>query len=509
MTSPSKDISGVITTSVGPGYAVKWQVVVYYQSKDLSLFPAGHFPAETGSINNPSGLPEAQASPDTASGLSTAAKAGIGAGVSGAVITLLIALFFLFRRRWRPTGSQTVQAETEYLCKPELDATSAAKSLADNLDPSSHELDGFQLEPKQSFLPEGHGAELEAVSHLPSELAGPGAVSPGNLDPSELPTPYRVAGHWGQPQPQQNASVTAPTEWQYWQGQPQPHVVESLRPLALTEFGMEAGGHSAIQAGATGSSMSQPTPTMIEELELQDIETEERRIQQRKEELLRARANNDDEAFWYGEEEAESTGNIESYLQAAAKLHKLLVVASLAAPSRSSDLEYMLTRSFWGGLRGGESKDTWAGTFLSLFLLLSTLIITLVGPAFAILIVPELDWFSLPGALGGFSEMWNWTKGLENWSLSDDPDFQEPGGALRWQIHTTRCLRSHFHIGPAWNSKAKPKLSGMSLDGGKTSLWKREVGSWADDEGRAQLCMIQKTEDDLGLEKLERGKKYF
>ncbi|KAH7131447.1 hypothetical protein B0J13DRAFT_104804 [Dactylonectria estremocensis] len=99
-------------------------------------------------------------------------------------------------------------------------------------------------------------------------------------------------------------------------------------------------------------------------------------------------------------------------LQLAAKLYELFVVASLAAITlksykrrlvrdgipfgmlsgayRVGDVLYLLDSRFWSGW--GYAR------WLALLLIVNTILSILVGPASAILIVPELQWFSLPGA---------------------------------------------------------------------------------------------------------------
>lgn len=105
-----------------------------------------------------------------------------------------------------------------------------------------------------------------------------------------------------------------------------------------------------------------------------------------------------------------SPSDILNSLQLAAKLYELFVVASLAAitlkaykrrlvdsgipfgllsgPYRVGDVMYIFSSRFWSGW--GYAR------WLAALLLSNTLLSILVGPASAILILPELRWFRLP-----------------------------------------------------------------------------------------------------------------
>ncbi|KAK3393330.1 hypothetical protein B0H63DRAFT_531042 [Podospora didyma] len=151
-----------VMSSVGPGVRHKFMIAVFYQSKDMSLFPAGYVPGsemltiattyietrtvqvlpstsqslapiQTGASSNLTDLPEGQ---DGGGGLSVGAKAGIGAGVGVVAIAILAALIFLFLHRRKQASAITPVLETEYfnpLDKPKLDAS---------LGTSKMELDG-------------------------------------------------------------------------------------------------------------------------------------------------------------------------------------------------------------------------------------------------------------------------------------------------------------------------------------------------------------------------------
>ncbi|KAK3356711.1 hypothetical protein B0T25DRAFT_566048 [Lasiosphaeria hispida] len=192
-----------------------------------------------------------------------------------------------------------------------------------------------------------------------------------------------------------------------------------------------------------------------------------------------------------------SVDTIKNLLQLAAKVHELLIAASLGAiilklfqrrlvekklpfglltgAYRVGDVAYIFSGQFWGSL---HSQTTLVPLLLGIFLLVTTIVLTLVGPASAILMVPELDWFPLSDAFsniqgpifynrspndtwprvldgsargveycdseaglvayqcpaGGYSELWNWVSGWEISTLTNYPTFQEPVGGLRRQL---------------------------------------------------------------------------
>ncbi|KAL2139062.1 hypothetical protein VTI28DRAFT_5847 [Corynascus sepedonium] len=122
--------------------------------------------------------------------------------------------------------------------------------------------------------------------------------------------------------------------------------------------------------------------------------------------------------YWFSEEDAEdwwfiSSDSVFNLLQFAAKVHELLIIASLAALTlklfkrrlvdsripfglltgayRVGDIPYIFSRSFYGAAWGGY----WP---LALILFVNTILATLVGPSSAILMVPDQDWYPLPRA---------------------------------------------------------------------------------------------------------------
>ncbi|KAF7551820.1 hypothetical protein G7Z17_g4747 [Cylindrodendrum hubeiense] len=187
-----------------------------------------------------------------------------------------------------------------------------------------------------------------------------------------------------------------------------------------------------------------------------------------------------------------SPSNILNSLQLAAKLYELFVVASLAAITlkaykrrlvstgvpfgllsgayRVGDVMYIFSSKFWGGWR-------YAG-WLAALLLSNTLLSILVGPASAILIVPELRWFRLPNAFSnvnmpillqtpatmwptilnqslwetsplclemgsflplcpaaGFATIYTWASGWAYTGMPNNITFQDPSGTARRRLH--------------------------------------------------------------------------
>lgn len=205
--------------------------------------------------------------------------------------------------------------------------------------------------------------------------------------------------------------------------------------------------------------------------------------------------------YWFGEDHSLDfllpASTINNTLQFVAKVHELLVIASLGALTiktfkrclveshlplglltgayRVGDVPYIFSSAFWSSLRS-------RGKLLALFVAVNTIVATLVGPASAILLVPELDWFSFPEAFSkiqtpifynrsleetwprvvsgailnrtgelsgcdslhgwyaywcpgaGFPELWNWISGWESSSLDTTLTSQDPTGAVRRRI---------------------------------------------------------------------------
>lgn len=91
----------------------------------------------TADSNARTSTPESSQEISASTGLATGAKAGIGAGIGVLALILLLAGFFLYRRKKRQTASI---APTDGLEKPELDAKSTGIS----------EVDGSGISPRQA-----------------------------------------------------------------------------------------------------------------------------------------------------------------------------------------------------------------------------------------------------------------------------------------------------------------------------------------------------------------------
>ncbi|GAB1318978.1 hypothetical protein MFIFM68171_09188 [Madurella fahalii] len=205
--------------------------------------------------------------------------------------------------------------------------------------------------------------------------------------------------------------------------------------------------------------------------------------------------------YWFGEIEEEDPGipssMITNMLQFVAKLHELLVITSLGALTikafkrhlveshlplglltgayRVGDVPYIFSSTFWSALSSSSA-------LLALLVAVNTIVATLVGPASAILLVPELGWFPFPDAFSkiqlpifynrsveetwprvvsgstlnrtgelsgcdsfdgwyayrcpgaGFPELWNWISGWKSSSLETTLTSQDPTGAVRRRI---------------------------------------------------------------------------
>ncbi|KAK1983327.1 hypothetical protein LZ30DRAFT_714612 [Colletotrichum cereale] len=128
--------------------------------------------------------------------------------------------------------------------------------------------------------------------------------------------------------------------------------------------------------------------------------------------------------YWYPEEgplvmdyrvDADTINNV---LQLVAKLHELLIVASLSSIAlamfrrclvtsgvrlgfltggyRVGDLGYMGTTAFWR--QGFDRSNLW-GVLLSGFVVFATIMSTTVGPASAVLLVPTLGWYEIDNSI--------------------------------------------------------------------------------------------------------------
>ncbi|KAF6795854.1 hypothetical protein CSOJ01_13351 [Colletotrichum sojae] len=109
---------------------------------------------------------------------------------------------------------------------------------------------------------------------------------------------------------------------------------------------------------------------------------------------------------------------ISNVLQFVAKLHELFIIASLSSVTlamfrrslvtrgihlgfltggyRVADLAYLKSAAFWR--QGLDTSNVW-GILLPGFLVLATLMSTIVGPASAILLVPSLGWYKIEASV--------------------------------------------------------------------------------------------------------------
>jgi LPXTG-motif cell wall-anchored protein len=90
----------------------------------------------TADSNASTSTPESSQEISASTGLATGAKAGIGAGIGVLALILLLAGFFLYRRKKRQTTSI---APTDGFEKPELDAKSTGISEVDGSGISPHQ----------------------------------------------------------------------------------------------------------------------------------------------------------------------------------------------------------------------------------------------------------------------------------------------------------------------------------------------------------------------------------
>ena len=223
-----------------------------------------------------------------------------------------------------------------------------------------------------------------------------------------------------------------------------------------------------------------------------------------------------------------SAANILNALQLAAKLYELAVVASLGAITlqafkrrlvgggipvgllsggyRMGDVFYIFSARFWSNIsRGG---------WLAILLIVSTLLSVLVGPASAILIVPELGWYPLPRAFdtvnmpvylpaepktlwpsvleeglfkgsegcrksrgtysagcpgAGFAEIFNWAEGWKLANLSDYIMFSDPLGTTTRRLdmlsnpESGTLLTTPQHIGVSTVGKLRNYIEGQDV----------------------------------------------
>ncbi|KAK5047517.1 hypothetical protein LTR84_006614 [Exophiala bonariae] len=273
---------GSATQLVNPGTVMMEHVLVEYEQSDLSLFPSGYTPGRVVTSDTTSEViasptasnPSSANTTTTSSGLSTGAKAGIGGAVGVAVILVLALLWLFFRKKWRQRQKIPMKQEIEYTGKPELDATSTRKPSQGVVElPSPTDLrkeqGGNRSAPAEHFELPGSNyptstKELDSV-HL-YEVSGSSRREPTN---SSLQTSSRADSAMADSSRPPDTSAVPPrlvdmgAEWRA-----SPPTASTVQPPVHGNLG---------------------TATTIEDLELQYLENEERRIQERKLQLLRTR----------------------------------------------------------------------------------------------------------------------------------------------------------------------------------------------------------------------------
>ncbi|OLN90011.1 hypothetical protein CCHL11_07221 [Colletotrichum chlorophyti] len=216
--------------------------------------------------------------------------------------------------------------------------------------------------------------------------------------------------------------------------------------------------------------------------------------------------------FWYPESGAQPFPQLQlthtvisNLLQLASKIHEIMIVASLASLTlamfkrrlvgkgvrlgfltggyRVGDLAYLVHGSFWK--QGRDVSLHYWEIGLAGFLVFTTLMSTVVGPASAILLVPSLGRYDLYGAfkdikmpliygmrpeeawphrlnsslfesipecnttealytywcpVGGFSDIWNWAEGFRYAGLTNNITFQHPSTELRRRLQFTEHM---------------------------------------------------------------------
>ncbi|KAH6873461.1 hypothetical protein B0T10DRAFT_588867 [Thelonectria olida] len=170
-----------------------------------------------------------------------------------------------------------------------------------------------------------------------------------------------------------------------------------------------------------------------------------------------------DKTYWFPESGLTiagyrtSSNNILNWLQFAAKVYELAVVASLASitlkafkrtlidtslpfgfisgPYRVGDVSFLFNSQFGRGFGYVNWRSVWRMTAkewkivaLAVFLMGNTLLSVLIGPASAILIIPQLNWFPLPAAFSKITapiyynavEDWIWPRNftVDRWKFN-------------------------------------------------------------------------------------------
>ncbi|KAK4248146.1 hypothetical protein C7999DRAFT_31461 [Corynascus novoguineensis] len=206
--------------------------------------------------------------------------------------------------------------------------------------------------------------------------------------------------------------------------------------------------------------------------------------------------------YWIHEEDMyklwESPDTILSLFQFAAKVHELLVIASLGALTlklfkrhlvgsriplglltgayRVGDIPYIFSSSFHGAAWGSY----W---FLALVIFINTMLATLVGPSSAILMVPDLDWYPLPGAFNNIQEprvYYNsppnetWPRVVSAALLDQNDQLKGCDGLAGWYAYWCPAA-SYFDLRSWVGERANAKLDGDLTSQDPTGRVRRQL----------------------------------
>ena len=311
---------------VGPGQAVQFAYTVAHASSDLSRFPSGYTPgtifdkgagtvtpytvhvpgatpgssgsggsnptsSSSGSGTSATGSSTGSSSPlPPTPGLSTGAKAGIGVGVTLGVLALLGALlFFLRRRKWQGDGAaadvdekrrrdddkevvdvshEPLTAKTygahEMAAGGNAGATAAQIPMLDGTERGTR----VEMHGEHKPMVELPSVQEQRIPELPHETrADPGAYS---QVPVQTLNPPAGSGAVNE-QHGMSATSLGPVSLSFDDAPPQESVSNAQS--------------STVPATSSAPNAQQAHPT-VEDVELQYLENEERRIQERKAALL-------------------------------------------------------------------------------------------------------------------------------------------------------------------------------------------------------------------------------
>jgi hypothetical protein len=280
---------------VGPGHAVQFAIQVVWASSDLTLFPAGYTPGGFGDpgavtaaafeahipgstiivstsgvtgINTSMGGPHTTAatSEDGGGSLSTGAKAGIGIGVAIAILAILAGSLLIVRRRrkyMKPTKSDGRSNRDNYGTDADKEVVAATTSFQ-----SGHyycgELEG---QSSRTELPDFQVRRLHELPHDLAKSPHPHQTTPLSFV-NTSPTPGVASGS------DMSATTFGPVGSH----------LDNVQDLSTSSREQPAPGSPGHQADPTIS-----YPVTVEDVELRYLEDEERRIRERKQEILATR----------------------------------------------------------------------------------------------------------------------------------------------------------------------------------------------------------------------------